>query len=107
MHIQPAFTQERTLYSAEFKAEVITALLFNIAVTADVSSRYGVPPSHVRRWLRQIIVQLSEVFKNAEKPFPRAEETRPYPACRLTDELVRLEPGELHDLLASFEDSSG
>lgn len=106
MHIQSAYTRGRPLYSPEFKAEVVTALLFNIAITADVSSRYGVPPSHVRRWLRQIIVQLSDVFKNAEKPFPHAGGTRPLPAGQLTDHLVRLEAEELQDLLAGFDDNA-
>ena len=51
-------------YTPEFKAEVMTTLLFNLSATADISARYGVPPVHVRRWIRELIVHLCDVYAN-------------------------------------------
>lgn len=59
-------------YTPEFKAEVITTLLFNLSATADISSRYGVPPVHVRRWIRELIVHLCDVYAhNGEDEAPK------------------------------------
>jgi len=54
-------------YSPAFKAEVVKALLFNIAVTSEFGSRYGVPPVQVRRWIRETAKSLDAVFAQAER----------------------------------------
>ncbi len=60
----------RPMYTPEFKAEVMTTLLFNLSATSDISSRYGVPPSHVRRWIRELVVHLCDVYAHDGAPEP-------------------------------------
>lgn len=55
-------TLRRPGYTPEFKAKVMTTLLFSLSSTADIGSRYGVPPAHVRRWIRELIVHLCDVY---------------------------------------------
>lgn len=80
-------------YTAEFKAEVIKALLFNVAVTAEFSSRYGVPPVQVRRWIRETVTHLDDVFEEVGKAA----------AAFNAQEQARLTPGELDALLRDFK----
>ncbi|MCL1940177.1 MAG: transposase [Desulfovibrionaceae bacterium] len=82
-------------YTAEFKAEVIKALLFNIAVTSEFSSRYGVPPVQVRRWIRETAKHLDEIFEDVEQS-----------AAAQAAQVSRLSPGELDALLHDYEQSS-
>ncbi len=78
---------EAPKYTPSFKAEVITALLLNIAVTGEFSSRYGVPPVQVRRWIRDTVRHLDEIFEETAS-------VRDSP---------RLSPGELAALLHKAE----
>jgi transposase-like protein len=82
-------------YTAEFKVEVIKALLFNIAVTSEFSSRYGVPPVQVRRWIRETARHLDEIFENVEQS-----------AAAHAAQASRLSPGELDALLQGYEHTS-
>lgn len=54
-------------YTPEFKAKVMTTLLCNLSATADVTSRYGVPPVHVRRWIRELMIHLCDVYAHGGK----------------------------------------
>lgn len=55
-------------YTPEFKAEVIKALLVNIAVPTEFSSRFGVAPWQIRRWIVQMSGHLNEVFEDTPRP---------------------------------------
>lgn len=58
------------MYTPEFKAKVMSTLLFSLSAT-DISSRYGVPPVHVRRWIRELVVHLFDIYA------PTAESASP------------------------------
>ena len=80
-------------YTPELKTEVLKELMFNIAVTREITSKYGVPPSQVRRWIRETVARLDQVF----------EEKNPVTPPESLQEASRLSAGELDLLLNNYD----
>ncbi len=57
----------RKKYSAEFKAKVALETLSNNATVAELAKRYGVHPTQIQLWKRQLISQAGQIFKRRYK----------------------------------------
>ena len=72
---------KRKKHNAEFKAKVALAAIQNEETAAQLSSRFGVHPTMVSAWKRQLLDGAAELFDKGRKSRKQAE--------ALTDELYR------------------
>jgi len=73
--------KRRKTHSAEFKAKVALAAIQNEETSAQLASRFGVHPTMVSTWKRQLIDSAAELFDKNQKSRKQAEAQ--------TDELYR------------------
>ena len=57
-------SQKRKQHSSQFKAKVALAALQNQETTAQLSSRFGVHPTMISAWKRQLLDGAAELFDN-------------------------------------------
>jgi len=55
-------SKKRKQHSAQFKAKVALAALQNEETTAQLASRFGIHPTMVTTWKRQLIENAAELF---------------------------------------------
>ena len=55
-------SQKRKQHSSQFKAKVALAALQNQETTAQLSSRFGVHPTMISAWKRQLLDGAAELF---------------------------------------------
>ncbi len=55
-------SKKRTQYSSEFKAEVALAAIRGDETIPQLAARYGIHPTQINSWKRQLIEQASELF---------------------------------------------
>ena len=55
-------SQKRKKHSSQFKAKVALAALQNQETTAQLSSRFGVHPTMISAWKRQLLDGAAELF---------------------------------------------
>ena len=55
-------SQKRKQYSAQFKAKVALAAIRGDETTAQLAARYGLHPTQINAWRRQLQEQAVEVF---------------------------------------------
>jgi transposase-like protein len=55
-------SQKRKHHSSQFKAKVALAALQNQETTAQLSSRFGVHPTMISAWKRQLLDGAAELF---------------------------------------------
>ena len=55
-------SKKRKQYSGEFKAKVALAAIRGEETVAQLAARYGLHPTQINSWKRQLIEQASEVF---------------------------------------------
>ncbi len=63
-------SKKRTHYSSEFKAKVSLAAIRGDETIPQLAARYGIHPTQINSWKRQLIEQASELFSknnNANK----------------------------------------
>ena len=67
-------SKKRTQYSSEFKAQVALAAIRGDETIPQLAARYGIHPTQINSWKRQLIEQAAELFsrtvlaKQADKP---------------------------------------
>ena len=60
-------SQKRKQHSSQFKAKVALAALQNQETTAQLSSRFGVHPTMISAWKRQLLDGAAELFDKNNK----------------------------------------
>jgi len=59
-------SQKRKQHSSQFKAKVALAALQNQETTAQLSSRFGVHPTMISAWKRQLLDGAAELFDKSQ-----------------------------------------
>lgn len=65
-------SNERRRFTAEKKAEIVRRHLANKEPVSDLAEEFGLQPSQIHKWIRQVLDQAERAFEN-EKPSPRVE----------------------------------
>lgn len=73
--------KKRKTHSAQFKAKVALAVIQNDETTAQIANRFGVHPTMVSTWKRQMLEGAADIFDKSHESKKRAEAR--------TDELYR------------------
>jgi transposase len=73
--------KKRKTHSPQFKAKVALAAIQNDETTSQIASRFGVHPTMVSTWKRQMLDGAADIFDTAHKSRKQAEAQ--------TDELFR------------------
>ena len=55
-------SKKRTHYSSEFKAKVSLAAIRGDETIPQLAARYGIHPTQINSWKRQLIEQAAELF---------------------------------------------
>lgn len=55
-------SKKRTQYSSEFKAKVALAAIRGDETIPHLAARYGIHPTQINSWKRQLIEQAAELF---------------------------------------------
>lgn len=55
-------SKKRTQYSSEFKAKVALAAIRGDETIPQLAARYGIHPTQINSWKRQLIEQAAELF---------------------------------------------
>jgi transposase len=66
----------RKKYSAEFKAKVAMEALFEQKTLAEITSKYGVHPTQITYWKKELQEHASEIFGKKASKDAKAAETR-------------------------------
>ena len=54
----------RKQYTSQFKAQVAIEAIKNEQTVAQIASEYGVHPTQVNQWKKQVLEQLPQLFTN-------------------------------------------
>ena len=65
--------KKRTRHSPEFKAKVALAAIQNDETTAQIANRFGVHPTMVSTWKRQMLDGAVDIFDKSHKSRKQAE----------------------------------
>jgi transposase-like protein len=65
--------KKRKIHSPEFKAKVALAALKNEETTAQLASRFGIHPTMVSTWKRQLLDSAPDLFDKGHKSRKDAE----------------------------------
>ena len=58
-------SKKRTQYSSEFKAKVALAAIRGDETIPQLAARYGIHPTQINSWKRQLIKQAAELFSRS------------------------------------------
>jgi transposase-like protein len=67
-------SQNRKQHSSQFKAKVALSALQNQETTAQLSSRFGVHPTMISAWKRQLLDSAAELFDKNHKSRKQVED---------------------------------
>ena len=59
-------SKKRKQYSGEFKAKVALAAIQGEETVPQLASRYGIHPTQINSWKRQLIEQAAELFARSD-----------------------------------------
>ena len=79
--------QKRKRHSAEFKAKVALEALKGIKTVNELGSQYGVHPTQISQWKRQLAMGARELFGSTRTREERDQEAA---QARLYEEIGRL-----------------
>ena len=65
--------KQREKHSPQFKAKVALAAIQNDETTAQIASRFGVHPTMVSTWKRQMLEGAADIFDKRNKSRKQAE----------------------------------
>jgi transposase-like protein len=91
--------RQRKSYSAEMKAKIALEAVKGQRTVQELASHYGVHPSQVGQWKRQVVENLPKIFQDGRNRGDRAEE-------ELKEELYQ-QIGQLQVELAWLKKKSG
>lgn len=60
--------KKRKVHSAEFKAKVALAAVKELETVGQLASRYGVHPSQIHQWKRQLLAAAADLFGEVGRP---------------------------------------
>ena len=66
-------SKKRKQHNAQFKAKVALAALQNEETTAQLATRFGVHPTMISAWKRQLLDSAAELFDKNQKPRKQLE----------------------------------
>lgn len=66
-------SKKRKQHSAQFKAKVALAALQNEETAAQLSSKFGIHPTMVTTWKRQLVENAAELFDKNHRSRKQAE----------------------------------
>jgi transposase-like protein len=66
-------SKKRKQHSAQFKAKVALAALQNEETTAQLATRFGVHPTMISAWKRQLLDSAAELFDRNQKSTKQIE----------------------------------
>jgi transposase len=66
-------SKKRKQHSAQFKAKVALAALQNEETTAQLATRFGVHPTMISAWKRQLLDSAAELFDKNQKSAKQLE----------------------------------
>ena len=67
-------SQQRKVYSADFKAKVAIAAIKGQQTVNEIASRYGVHPNQVTAWKKQALAAIPDLFSSRREHNARADE---------------------------------
>ena len=91
--------KQRKSYSAEMKAKIAMEAVKGQRTVQEIAGHYGVHPSQVAQWKRQVVENLPKIFQDGRGPDARADEA-------LKEELYQ-QIGQLQVELAWLKKKSG
>ena len=65
---------QRRAHSAKFKAKVALEAIQGLKTVNELASQYGVHPTQISKWRKQVLEALPEVFSNGHKRVQKADE---------------------------------
>jgi len=80
--------KKRKRPSADFKAKVALAAVKEVKTVSELASQFGVHPTQIHQWKRQLIERADEIFKTPGSQ-PRGKEQEALQA-KLYEEIGRL-----------------
>ena len=80
--------KKRNRPSADFKAKVALAAVKEVKTVSELASQFGVHPTQIHQWKRQLIERADEIFKTPGSQ-PRGKEQEALQA-KLYEEIGRL-----------------
>ena len=60
--------KKRKVHSSEFKAKVALAAVKEMETVSQLASHYGVHPSQIHQWKRQLVADADSLFGDAGRP---------------------------------------
>jgi transposase-like protein len=91
--------KQRKSYSAEMKAKIAMEAVKGQRTVQEIAGHYGVHPSQVAQWKRQVVENLPKIFQDGRGQDARADE-------ELKEELYQ-QIGQLQVELAWLKKKSG
>ena len=65
--------KQRRAHSANFKARVALEAIQGLKTVNELASQYGVHPTQISKWRKQVLEALPEVFSNGHKRAEKAD----------------------------------
>ena len=68
--------KKRKIHSGEFKAKVALAAAKEMETVSQLASRYGIHPSQIHQWKRQLVSSADSLFGETGRPRKSESEAR-------------------------------